>query len=90
MSYDVRRAYLVSRHLFREPGMLERVEELIAEARKLAREPHMGMMRALKFLAARGDVAAQGFLKALAAAQLAGPERDRQLRRARSKLRIVR
>jgi hypothetical protein len=50
----------------------------------------MGMMRALEYMAARGMIAAQAILDALDCAQVRGPERARLVKRARSKLRIVR
>jgi hypothetical protein len=61
---EVKKAFLVSKQLFREPGMVERVEELEFEACRLAGK-RLSMMAALKFLAARGNKEAKGFLDAL-------------------------
>jgi hypothetical protein len=61
---EVKRAFHVATQLFREPGMVERVEELEFEACRLAGK-RLTMVAALKFLAERGNKEAKGFLAAL-------------------------
>ena len=61
---EVKKAFLVSRDLFSEPGVADRADELTAEACRLAGK-RMATMTALRFLAARGHKEAQGFLAAL-------------------------
>ena len=76
--------------MFSDPELLRRVEELEVEAKRLSGDSTMGMMRPLRYLAACGHVAAQGLLNALDCAQTDGPERRRLIRRARSRLIVVR
>ena len=61
---EVKRALHISKQLFAEPGMLERVDELQFEACRLAGK-RISMVPALQFLAARGNEEAKGFLAAL-------------------------
>jgi len=61
---EVRKAYLVARDLFAEPGVADRADELAAEACRIAGK-QMETISALRFLAARGNKEARGFLAAL-------------------------
>jgi hypothetical protein len=87
---EVNRARILARALFSDPEMMAVADALELEARRLSGDPDMGMMRALEYMAARGMIAAQAILDALDCAQVRGPERARLVKRARSKLRIVR
>lgn len=61
---EVKKAFHISKQLFAEPGMMERVEKLQFEACRLAGK-RLSMMPALRFLAGRGNKEAKGFLDAL-------------------------
>jgi hypothetical protein len=64
LSPEVRKAYLVARDLFAEPGVADRADALTAEACRIAVK-QMATIAALRFFAARGNKEAQGFLAAL-------------------------
>jgi hypothetical protein len=61
---EVRKAYRVARDLFSEPGVADRADSLTAEACCLAGK-RMATISALRFLAARGNEEAAGFIAAL-------------------------
>jgi hypothetical protein len=58
------RLFRISRDLFSEPGVADRADELTAEACRLAGK-RMATISALRFLAARGNEEAKGFIAAL-------------------------
>jgi hypothetical protein len=63
-SPQAKKAFLVSRDLFAEPGVAERCDELVFEACRISGKS-MLMVEALRFLAERGNAEATGLLAAL-------------------------
>jgi hypothetical protein len=61
---EAEKLFRISRDLFSEPGVADRADKLTAEASRIAGK-RMATMSALRFLAARGNEEAKGFLAAL-------------------------
>ena len=61
---EAEKLFRISRDLFSEPGIADRADELTAEACRLAGK-RLATISALRFLAARGNEEAKGFLAAL-------------------------